>query len=170
MKFETTAERQAAKERIITLLTQAAVGGTVSHKDIRTAAHVDDYQSLFYAAQASCLREYGAVFENIRGVGYKRVPADEGHRIGQTARKSIRAKTRTAKARMQAIDASNNSLAPDARKKLHTEIAVMGIIEMSAGRSFHGHVGKTVDPEPAANDSKPNPSELLMALSMRKAA
>lgn len=165
MKFETTAARQAAKERIIELLAGASIGHVVTHQDIRSAALVDDYQALFYAAQASCMRDTGAVFENVRGVGYKRVPAEEAHRIGASARKSIRAKSRAAKARMQAVDARTNSLPPEARRKLHTEIAVMGIVELSAGRSMYSHVAKTVAPEPAANDQRQNAAELLMALS-----
>jgi hypothetical protein len=74
------------------------------------------------------LRDDGAAFQSIRGVGYRRLPPDDAHEIGSSARRKARRLSNRAVQGMVAVAKSTNGLSPDAQKRLATEISTLGLL------------------------------------------
>ena len=92
-------------------------------RNVRTAA-----RGKLESARRVCERDHNAVFETVRGVGLRRIPATEAAGLGAGARKSI---TRTAKRglrRMEACTAGANSLPPSVQVAVAREASALGLM------------------------------------------
>lgn len=137
MAYESSPLRAAIRDRLIDELLAVSVEGTITHAQIATiiGARTTSPDAIKHAAFARAANEHGAVFENIRGVGYRRIPASAIPRIGHSARQSIRNKARKSSRKIvSAMAANSNSMTNDDRLKAHAEVSVLGIIQASAGR------------------------------------
>lgn len=123
--------------------TLAAMSETIG-RDITTCRH------LLAAARRIAQREHGAVFVTDRGIGYRRLPAEEVARVvGSSARQHVRRTAGRAKRALIAGTNSANDLRPDVQRRLAAEISAMALLE---------HISRDTTVKPAADAPlKPTP-------------
>lgn len=91
-------------------------------------------------------RETGAIFGAVRGVGYKRLAADEAYTLGHHGRGRIRRTARrTSAAIAQAVSAANE-ISDEAKRKAMAEVSTLNMI---------AHVATDRVVKAAQNASKP---------------
>lgn len=143
--FQTTTERIALRSKLTTLFKECPVGSTVSHESIRTVTGLFSYESraVVHSVLKALNENDGAVFTSVYGVGYQRMPTEALHEVGVSARRSVMKKTRRAqKTLINALGVVNE---PEARRKLHTEVGMLGLIELAASNKMTKKVVETVD-------------------------
>lgn len=74
------------------------------------------------------LREDGAAFKTIRGVGLQRLLPEQAPEIGAAARRKITRASRKAVRGMKALAAASNGLPEEAQRQLSAEISTMGLL------------------------------------------
>lgn len=137
MAYESTPERLAIRDRLVDAFARVSVQGLITHKEIADiiGKKTTSPDAIKFAAFKIAAEDHGAVFENIRGTGYRRIAAGEAHRIGSTVRVSIRGKAKRGAKKITAVLASNsNTMTNQERIKAHAEIGLLGMIRMAAGR------------------------------------
>ncbi len=137
MAFESTPERQAIRDRLVDAFAEVSIQGVITHQQIAAiiGKRTSSPDAIKFAAFKIAAEDHGAVFENIRGTGYRRIAAGEVHRVGSAARVSIRGKAKRGVKKIAAVLASNsNSMTSQDRVKAHAEIGLLGMIRMAAGR------------------------------------
>ena len=73
-------------------------------------------------------KEAGAIFGSVRGVGYKRLPAEDAHTLGGTLRASVRRRSRrTSDAIANAVNA-NNDISPVGMRRAAGEIGTLNML------------------------------------------
>ena len=122
-------------------------GDIISWSDLSAAIDVADVRRVRWrvaAAMRVALREAGAVFATLRGIGYRRVTIDRlGSDVGQSARARIKRTARRANATIGLGLAKANDVPNEARIRALREQSALGLIEFLA-RERHL---PTVDPE-----------------------
>lgn len=88
------------------------------------------------------LRDDGAAFMSVRGVGYRRIAPDQAPEIGQAARRSLRRKSRQAVRAMTAVADASNGLSPEAARRLSAEISTHGLLAELASDKAVAHQAK----------------------------
>ena len=87
------------------------------------------------------LRDHGAAFQSIRGVGYKRLHSDDAPEIGTAARRKQRRTSQRAVSAMAAVARTSNGLTPEAQRRLSAEISTHGLlIEIAADKNVKAQV------------------------------
>lgn len=137
MAYESTPVRQAIRDKLVDAFASVSVQGLITHKEIAEilGKKITSPDAIKHSAFRVAAEEHGAVFENIRGTGYRRIAAGEVHRVGAAARVSIRAKARRGVKKITAVLASrSNNMGNPERIRAHAEIGLLGMIRMAAGR------------------------------------
>lgn len=152
MAFESTPERQAIRDRLVDAFAEVSIQGVITHQQIAAiiGKRTSSPDAIKFAAFKIAAEDHGAVFENIRGAGYRRIAAGEVHRVGSAARVSIRGKAKRGAKKIVAVLASkSNSMTNGDRIKAHAEIGLLGMIRMAAGSAAaaraHGEAAKAHD-------------------------
>ncbi len=124
-------EINADTRRIADTLAATRVGETITldhltreiRRDIRRNRHI------IYGAMRVVEREVGAVFACERGIGYRRLKANELALIGQTARARIRRTARRGAKTIAAGSVFANDLSNQERRKILAEQSSLGVLE-----------------------------------------
>jgi hypothetical protein len=144
-------------------LATASVGQTLTwpHLSAVAGADVTQHRHILYSAFKIAQRESGAVFSTERGVGCRRLAADEMHHVGKRARDHIR---RTARRSVKAIIAGvrgANDITDEAKLKANAELASLGLIEHMARDRQTVELLKTAAPEQAADVNREMLAKML---------
>lgn len=105
-----------------TLISLDAISAVIE-RDIRRA------RWYLYSAMHIAERESGAVFATERGMGYRRLIADEIVKIGQTSRARIRRQARRGNRSISAGVAGVNDLKPETLRRILAEQSSLGLLE-----------------------------------------
>lgn len=138
MAFETTPARVAIRDKLIAALCSVPIEGTITHEQIAKiiGARTTSPDAIKHSAMKVAAEESGAAFENIRGVGYRRLSPNDINRVGRHTRHSIRGKAKRGSRKILAvIQLNSNSMGNAEKIKAHAEIAILGMIGVAAGRS-----------------------------------
>lgn len=167
MAFESTPLRLAIRDKMVEAFLAVSVGGVISHDDIANTIGEDTSSpcAIKHAALRLAASEYGAVFENVRGVGYRRIRAGEIHRVGRSARQSIRNKARRSSGKMVAAMAVNsNSMSNEERLRVHSEVGLLGIIQVSAGSAAANRAYRSAEAAHGGKKAPPTHDEIVAAV------
>lgn len=116
----------AALERA---LSEIPIGGTRPYRELNTIAGINvqnGRRDLLARAQKKAEQHMNALFASVRGVGIKRLVADETPQVGSVAIASIRRKAGKATKRMVVV--SSNSMNADARQNTALKLAHLNIL------------------------------------------
>lgn len=130
--FTPTSENSADVTRLRDRLAEVPIGETITFAELEavTGRDVSDKRRyLLVRAMDRLNTETGAVFENVFGIGYQRVPIDEVPNTGGQARRRIRKiAARCAKRLANAASRSNDVPAP-VMLKIMQEQSVLGVLQ-----------------------------------------
>lgn len=174
MAFESTPERLAIRNRLVDALLEASTGQVISHDAIARVLgkRTTSPDAIKHAAFKVCEQEHGAAFENVRGVGYRRLKPAELQRVGAATRHSIRGKAKRGSRKIEAVLSANaNSMTNGEKKAAYVELGLLGMVKMAAG---HAAARKAHSGDVADNQNKPaKPGDIaksvLAALASRAA-
>ena len=130
MSLTPSTANEADITALVAVLSATAVGATVEYRTLSDALGSDVRQRryLLLAAMRRLNADCGAIFGNIKGVGYKRLAAAETGLIGSNARRKMRHTARNAsKVMANSLDRAND-LPPDVQRRVVAEIATMSMI------------------------------------------
>lgn len=170
--FSTTAERTEIRNKLTVLLKSVPIGGTVTHEQIlaATGLPMEHTRPILYSIQAALNKSSGLTFTNVHGVGYQLLATSGLSEIGKAARRSITKKSRRAQKTIVNAVGRANDVDPATRARLHTEIGVLGLIELAAGEKSFKRIQKDVPDEivsqraPTANEIS---ASMISALSLK---
>lgn len=138
-------------------------GDDVVYADLNTAVGRDVVKTARYLVLRAldvAARDHGAVFANIKGVGYRRLAPEDAHTLGATARESIRRKSRKARKRILSATSRVNHLDAESARKTNAELSVLGVIE---------HVTHTKSARPvASHETAAEPVAITMQRLLRE--
>lgn len=164
--YHATPERDLIRQKLVDLLSATPIGQILRYDRIKavTDLRTEQVRPLIYKAMREVNKAHGAVFLNVREEGYKRAPNGEVHVLGENARRSIRGKSRrTAKALSSAVSKTND-LDREQRNRIHSEIATLGLVELSAGRAGMAAASKLVPETLDLRSRPPTATETAKAL------
>lgn len=113
------------------MLAAVPFGETVRYANLSAAVHFDVRQKRHILARArqKALEETGAIFDTVRGVGLRRLQAEQIPGLGAAARRRIRREAhRTHRAMRHGISGFND-VEPAVYRKYLNESAVLGLLE-----------------------------------------
>lgn len=165
--FLPSIERTRLQSALIERLAALSLGETISTADIEavTSLKINDSRAVLYAAMRELNQTHGAIFENIRGVGYRRISQENAAEVGSAARRSIGRKARLTARQLSNFSAKTNGLAPEVAEKINREISIAGLIEFAASNLSLKAVGTM-----QAEDKPPSLAEAGKALLARLGA
>lgn len=83
---------------------------------------------LLYVAIRQANADGGAIFGVVRGEGYKRLPADDAHTVGSSARRHIgRSARKASKTIVRAVEGANR-MDPHAKRRATAEFSTLSMI------------------------------------------
>lgn len=173
MAFESTAKRIEIRDRLVGAMLAVSIDGMITHEAIATIIGKDTTSpdSLKNAAFRIVAEDSGVVFENVRNVGYKRIHANDAHRIGHHARHYIRNKSRKSARKINSVLAANsNSMGNPEKIRAYAEVALLGVIQMSAGRGAAKRAEDAAAKHFEERQTPPSREEIAKALLATKAA
>lgn len=127
----TAPETEADVRAIVECLLKAPVGEIATHEAINASVGRDVRASAPWLVQRALNRaaqQHGAVFANVRGVGYRRLPPEAAPDLGAHARRRVRRTCRTAIRRMEAAISGANDLPADVVARVNRERAQIGLL------------------------------------------
>jgi hypothetical protein len=128
MAFATKAATQETRA-VADLLIATSISAIVTYPQLSVVVGKDIQRHRYLLARGLVLasREAGAVFQNLRGVGYQRLPSAEVHRLGAHARQRIRRTTRRASAAI-GVTLEKANLDNDALLKALREMSALDLL------------------------------------------
>lgn len=105
------------------------MGGMALYANLNRIAGIDvqlKRRDLLMRAQKQAEKEYGCLFGAVRGIGIKRLLADETPQVGSQSIASTRKRTKRAISRMVVV--RSNSMGDDARQNTALKLAHLNII------------------------------------------
>lgn len=121
-----TSTNAALTRKLADLFKACPIEGTIRHEAIAQIAGPRPY--LAYRAMAVANAESGAIFVNVRCVGYRRMPHDEAHGLGKQARMRGRRIFHRAGRAIANVLVIANDLSDQARIKAYSEQAALGLL------------------------------------------
>jgi len=117
--------------RLIDTLRAVPISGTITLSELTRAIGRDIRQCrhLLYSAIKHTEAQDGAVYLCVRGKGYRRVPAEEIVKVGQTARGRIRRTARRGLKTMAAGFAGANDMPNDVKLRILAEQSSLSLLE-----------------------------------------
>ncbi|MBZ9922280.1 hypothetical protein LB579_31890, partial [Mesorhizobium sp. BR1-1-7] len=130
---------------------------------------------LKHAAFKIAAEEFGIAFENIRGVGYRRLAAGDICRVGSYIRCGIKRKAKRGNRKIVAVMSANpNNMSNGEKMRAYAEIGLLGMIQAAAGRSAANRAYKAAETANESGGKPPSHGEIAMAvlsaLTTRRAA
>jgi hypothetical protein len=128
-------EISADTRAVVDALLACPIGETVTFAALSAAIGRDitRHRHIVVAARRVAEREAGAVFTNVRGVGYRRLDAETTVAVvAPAARKHIARSAKRAARSINAAISKVNYLPMEARRRAVHELGVLGIIEHAA--------------------------------------
>ena len=152
----TNPEHAAIVERLADQLGALSIGGTLTYSAASAACGRDvagQYRYLLTAAREKAEKNHGCLFECVRTVGVKRLPANEAPDVGLA---SIRRVRKAAKRGVRRLDRLNaNSLSEPETRRVVSYRAMLGAVAMIAdgnkARTVAAAVTDTAKPIPPSN-------------------
>lgn len=124
--FIAKSENAAAKQALIALMLDTPIGGIISNKVISEISHGRRY--IWIAAYKVANRTHGVVFDNVHGVGEKRLPAADFPKVGARRRAWVyRGVGRTRKELLNGQ--AKNNLDWQTHQSVNRELAVLGLLQ-----------------------------------------
>lgn len=157
MAYESTPARMAIRDKLVDKLHAVSAYGMITHEEIaetigKRTSSPDAIKNAAFRIAAS---QSGIVFENVRGVGYRRISPGEVHRVGVQARQSIRGKAKRGAHKITAVlSQKSNSMSNGERIKAFAEVGLLGMIKLAAGR---GAIKRAEEVAEAAYGKKQKP-------------
>jgi hypothetical protein len=129
MTFPTT--NSALIRRLADLLTACPIEQIISYDQLSKTLGAPITGRLYFAHRAMELAnaECGAIFVNVKLVGYKRLPHDEAHALGVHARRRGRRIFRQASKKIGNALVVANDMSNEARLKAYSEQAALGLLQ-----------------------------------------
>lgn len=130
--FVPAAKIAAQIDAIAAVLCALSPGQTATYARLSKAAGVavSGGSHIVHRAIKQAERESGAVFDNVRGVGYQRLEANETPIVGQKANGRLRRTARRARQRLEGVRA--NDVTPATIAKLAAYRSHFGMVESMA--------------------------------------
>lgn len=125
---------QTTNEALVRLAADAfaacSVGGTISYQTLSAAIDQDILRNRWIIPRAQRLAnaETGAIFRNVRHVGYERLPAEEAHGKGKSARRRGRRLFNSTMRQIEHALRHANDLTNDAVRRNWTELTHLGLL------------------------------------------
>lgn len=147
--LQATAENSVDVAALVNLLRGVPIGATISYAEIERALGrpILPRRYLLHRATDILNKEAGAVFGNVRGVGYKRLEIDDVPGIGATARRAISKKAARASKYMSRAISRANDVPAHVALETNRELSVLGLIRSAASAKVSKEVAKGVTPE-----------------------
>lgn len=162
--FNSNPDNVAVIEKLTGALSEIPMGGTEPYIKLSSRIGGDvtgNYRHLLASARRKAEKDLGCVFASVRGVGIKRLSAEDGIEIGPEAVRSIRRKGTTVAKRIDRLN--SNSLPDTAKKRAIAYSSMLKTIAMMADGNKARIVAAIVDP------AKPiPPSDILAMFANRK--
>lgn len=140
-------------QAIADLLAATPVGDVCAYARLSAAIGRDVTRCRYLALSAirRLNKDTGALFASVRGVGYQRLPADDAHKVGSTARARIRRAARHASVAIgRAMDCAND-MTPEARRRAVVEVGTLNLMaHLSTERSVANADTGADKPQPVA--------------------
>lgn len=135
---------------LVAALAETAIGSTIEYHALSKTigADVRLRRHLLRSAIRRLNDDQGAIFANVKNVGYKRLAAAETGLIGSNARRKMRHTARNASKTMANSLNRANDLPADVQRKVVAEIATMSMI---------AHLTKEAVVKAQTNHDKPPP-------------
>ena len=151
--FSRSTERGNAVLRCAESLHKAAIGETVTHRELREAVGRDlheQYYMIVLAARKKLNHESGIVFIAAKGIGYKRLGSVEGVAAsGAIGLKKVRTTTNRYGRQLENAVHHANSLSADERRSASQTLATFGLMNYLAKKT-------TVAKVPVDEQTKPD--------------
>lgn len=128
--FLATTEKLAIRNALIDRLREVPIGQTVANAEIQALSK--GHEHCFRAAMRSLERSHGILFENVRGVGYKRLETVRLPSVGERARKAIARRAGMAKRRIINGSRFANDLDRHTQMRITQELGVLGVLQEMA--------------------------------------
>jgi hypothetical protein len=145
-------ERQEAVLRLAERLHEAAIGETISHRDIRAIVGRElagQYYGVVRAARTKLNREHGIVFVADKGTGYRRLGSAEGVAAsGSIGLKRVRTTTKRYGAQLEHAVHHANNLTPGERRTAHQTMATFGLVNYLARKKTVAQVATDEETKP----------------------
>lgn len=118
-------------EALLAALKSVPLGGEISYRTLSAAVGRPvngPARSSLNSARRIALRELGVAFTAVRGVGLRRITADEAPGMGATARSRIRSTAKRATRGIRAVVAASNGVSPEVQRRVSAEISALGLL------------------------------------------
>lgn len=147
-----TSETAPEVRALADLFLAAPVGGVVKFEDMEKALGrgLNSFRHLIPRARVVASKEAGALFESVRTLGYRRLPASDAHRLGQHARRRIRRTARKAAGQIVSAVVKANDMPADAARAAYREVSVLNLISHLSQEKAMPEPPKDAKPEPLA--------------------
>lgn len=129
----TNAEHAEAVRKIAAMLSELSIGRTLPYTEIAEAVGYDvrgRYHYLLTKAKEESEKAMGCVYESVRSVGVKRLPADESTDIGPAALRTIKRKARRTRKRLERLN--SNAMTEPAQRRSIAYQSMLGAVELVA--------------------------------------
>jgi hypothetical protein len=146
--FVSTPENDGDVLALKALLAAAPIGGTVAYAEMTKAIGraIEPRRYLLKRAADLLNAETGAVFENVRRVGYKRLEIGSVATIGANARRSIGRKAARASKRLARAASRANDVPQHVALDINRELSMLGLLKTAASTKVSVEVGKDMTP------------------------
>jgi hypothetical protein len=150
--FQLSDEKQEGVLRLAERLHEAAIGETITHRDLRQIAGralAGQYYGIVRAARTKLNREHGIVFVAEKGTGYRRLGSAEGVAAsGDIGLKRVRTTTKRYGAQLEHAMHHGNNLTAGERRTAHQTMATFGLINYLARKKTVAQVAVDEETKP----------------------
>lgn len=127
--FKRSAVAAEQIRQLADMLIECAIGEQVTNRQIeRVIGSLLKHRNRFQAALQLANAETGALFVNLKGVGYERIHAEETHTVGRKARRRVRNLSRAAN-KFMTNSVRYANLSNEALLKTYAEQAQLGLFD-----------------------------------------
>jgi hypothetical protein len=154
MPFEATLARET--RLVADRLRAVPFGAQVTYREITKLIGFDilSQRHCLHAARRMVLNENGAVFDVVRGVGLKRLRAEEIPSLGSAARKRVRLAARRTRHTISKAMAGFNDVEPAVRRQQLAETAILSLVEIISRDRVARKAEVRPDPLPVADTAR----------------
>jgi len=147
MIHPTNPEHVAIIDRLAGALSALSIGAVLPYDIAAELAGRDvtgQYRYLLFAAREKAEKDLGCLFECVRRVGLKRLPASEAPEVGLASIRRVRKAARRGVKRLERLNA--NSLSAPEHRRVISYKAMLGAVALIADGNKARTVAAAVDP------------------------
>jgi hypothetical protein len=144
---QTSPENEAIVERLEQALATLPLGGTVTTPQLVKAAPGFSWSRNYWLLQKARERaekNLGCIFETVRGIGVKRLSAQEIPDVGLSSLRKIRRAANRGKKRLSRVN--SNSLSQGEQRRVVGMVAMLGAVAMIADGRKANAIATVADP------------------------